>query len=95
MTLVINESEAHLGKNVSMMCPYNKYHECLMSDSNTFTKDEEMESHSRISCKVIYSTYTIQTCSHKQSLTGSHTGMSLPDFYKCHQDVFTSRNTTG
>lgn len=67
MTLVINESEAHLAEEcIYMIYPYNKYHECLMSDSNTLTKDEEMESHSRISCKVIYSTYTIQTCSHTQ-----------------------------
>lgn len=22
------------------------------------------------------------------------TGKSLPDFYKCHKDIFTSRNTT-
>lgn len=52
MTLVINESEAHLAEECFlgyMIHPYNNtYHECLMTDSNTLTKDEEMESYSRI-----------------------------------------------
>lgn len=52
MTLLIKDSESHLAEEcfLGYMIPSynNMYHECLMTDSNTLTKDEEIEAPSRI-----------------------------------------------